>query len=124
MLSTEAEAATVPYAFTVPPIKGRTMNLRTPRRRWAAALVIAAVAASAAIPAVATAGSRATHDPGVSYDGQYPVVRTDAGRVRGEADAMVTSFKGIPFAAPPVGALRSVRLTSRLASNRMSSVMT
>jgi para-nitrobenzyl esterase len=33
-------------------------------------------------------------------------VQVDTGRVKGAAASGVTSFKGIPFAAPPVGALR------------------
>ncbi len=35
-----------------------------------------------------------------------PVVRTDAGAVRGEAIESGAAYRGIPFAAPPVGALR------------------
>jgi para-nitrobenzyl esterase len=34
------------------------------------------------------------------------MVKTDAGRVKGTAADGVTAFKGIPFAAPPVGVLR------------------
>ena len=35
-----------------------------------------------------------------------PVVRVDTGELQGEADDGVDAFKGIPFAAPPVGDLR------------------
>jgi para-nitrobenzyl esterase len=35
-----------------------------------------------------------------------PVVATDSGKVEGRLDAGVVSWKGIPFAAPPVGNLR------------------
>jgi para-nitrobenzyl esterase len=39
-------------------------------------------------------------------DAQRPIVITDAGPLRGEVDADVASFKGIPFAAPPLASLR------------------
>jgi para-nitrobenzyl esterase len=42
----------------------------------------------------------------ISYAAIPDVVRVDTGRVKGAASNGVTAFKGIPFAAPPVGALR------------------
>ena len=57
----------------------------------------AVLLAAAAIDGAASAPSTPAKDP---------VVRIDSGQVRGvEADGVV-SFKGIPFAAPPVGKLR------------------
>jgi para-nitrobenzyl esterase len=59
--------------------------------------VFAVVLAAAAIDGAASAQSTST---------KTPVVRIDSGQVRGvEADG-VLSFKGIPYAAPPVGKLR------------------
>ena len=42
---------------------------------------------------------------GHSMAGQ-PTARIDGGRVQGEIDGNVAVYKGIPFAAPPIGALR------------------
>src|SRR3546814_3981512 len=55
-------------------------------RSWPFALLLAAL-----LPAAAEAG---------------PVVAASAGEVRGEEADGIRSFKGIPYAAPPVGAAR------------------
>ncbi|GAA2540651.1 carboxylesterase family protein [Winogradskya consettensis] len=71
---------------------------------WAAGLTAAALLASA-VPAAA--GFVSSHAGGpAAYAGQFPVVKTDKGQVRGQAKAMVTSFLGLPYAAPPTGGLR------------------
>ncbi|HEX7853686.1 MAG TPA: carboxylesterase family protein [Sphingobium sp.] len=43
---------------------------------------------------------------GASIGAQAQTIRTDGGEVRGAVEADVESWKGIPFAAPPVGPLR------------------
>lgn len=43
---------------------------------------------------------------GAMVQAAAPVVSLDSGKVRGEVMAEVVSFKGMPFAQPPVGALR------------------
>ncbi|MEG8279267.1 carboxylesterase/lipase family protein [Streptomyces sp. AHA2] len=47
-----------------------------------------------------------TSEPRPSTDGPGPVVRTTAGAVRGRREEGLAVFRGIPFAAPPVGEAR------------------
>lgn len=63
-------------------------------RRAAAALVLAALGVAGAAPAAAQA------------DRPVPVVRTQDGLVRGSGVDGVEAFRGIRYAAPPVGRLR------------------
>jgi len=71
--------------------------------RWTRAFVAAAAAgamvgSTVAVPAAAEGTS--------GHDATNAVVRTDAGPVRGTLAPDHRTFQGIPFAAPPVGALR------------------
>jgi|HubBroStandDraft_2_1064218.scaffolds.fasta_scaffold08140_5 para-nitrobenzyl esterase len=60
-----------------------------------------AVMAGAAAMASAAAPLMAAETPAAA-----PTVTIDTGKLRGEAQGAVVSFKGIPFAQPPVGDLR------------------
>src|SRR5690242_411910 len=57
-----------------------------------------AVGTAAALPACA----RAVQSP----EGRDPVVHTSNGPVRGKAEDGVLVFRGLRYAAPPIGALR------------------
>ena len=61
-------------------------GMRSSLRLWLAALAIAGVSATSAVGA--------------------PIVQTEQGRVEGVSSGEVVAFKGLPFAAPPVGGLR------------------
>lgn len=72
---------------------------RCPKRLATSALAVllaVLLAAPAAVPAPASAAS----------PGRGPVVRVAGGAVRGKADSAGRTFLGIPYAAPPTGALR------------------
>ncbi|MEJ3746920.1 carboxylesterase family protein [Actinomycetes bacterium KLBMP 9797] len=70
---------------------------------WARRLPVMALVGVLAIPATAaTAGTRQERTP---MNG-HPVVRTDAGPVRGTVTAEHRVFQGIPYAAAPAGNLR------------------
>jgi para-nitrobenzyl esterase len=89
---------------------GPGLSEGTPMKRRLST-VLGVVAGSAimlaGIPAASSVVSAAKpKGPGTDFSKHNPVVRTDKGAVRGESASMVTSFKGIPYAAPPVGDLR------------------
>jgi para-nitrobenzyl esterase len=70
-------------------------------RRWvlSAAVALAATAGASIGSAAAAGASGADRTPGA-------IVRTDSGPVRGTVFEGYRQFLGVPFAAPPVGALR------------------
>ncbi|WP_433127750.1 carboxylesterase/lipase family protein [Micromonospora sp. CA-240977] len=70
---------------------------RIPYSRWAVAMVAATLVG----PALATGPAAAADDRR-----SVAVVRTDQGAVRGTVAADHLSFQGIPYARPPLGALR------------------
>jgi para-nitrobenzyl esterase len=76
------------------------MNGTTPRRTWAAAVVLAAAALT--LGCTRGAGPVAPAQP-IAADA---VVRTAEGQLRGQAGADHFVFQGIPYAQPPVGERR------------------
>ena len=75
------------------------------RARLAAGAAAAAVLIAAAACTTATVGPSQRQSESQSH-GQGLVVTTVGGAVRGKAVAATDEFLGIPYAAPPVGALR------------------
>jgi para-nitrobenzyl esterase len=69
-----------------------------------AGLTLGALIAAAPAAGASTFGGRA--DAGVGGPVGSPVVGTASGPVRGLANGAVDEFLGIPYAAPPIGALR------------------
>jgi para-nitrobenzyl esterase len=64
------------------------------------------IAASLSLAATLSVGiARAADAPSAGLDGPPAFAQTTSGRIRGNAGE-ISTFKGIPFAAPPVGPLR------------------
>ncbi|MEU5319004.1 carboxylesterase family protein [Streptomyces sp. NPDC021056] len=74
-----------------------TVSRRSAPRPRGGAIAVALTALAAALMAPASARAAGSPDP---------VVRTETGLVRGEVTAEGRQFLGIPYAEPPVGALR------------------
>ncbi len=60
----------------------------------------------AVAPLVLFAGSAAFSQAALANDDGAPVIEAPAGAVQGTSDGTIASFKGIPYAAPPVGEAR------------------
>ena len=73
---------------------------RTFTRLAVAGVTLAALVAAAPAVSAGTLGGRAPGNPG------GPVAVTANGLVRGTANGAADEFLGLPYAAPPVGALR------------------
>ena len=76
-------------------------TIRARRLRRAALFAVPVISAAAAL---LSSGTGAVASPAPASAG--PVVRTEGGLVRGTAGAGVSSFLGLPYAAPPTGNLR------------------
>jgi para-nitrobenzyl esterase len=75
---------------------------RARRVRRAALFAVSAVGVAATVITAGTGSAVASPASG----GTNPVVRVDGGLIRGLNAAGVSSFKGLPYAAPPTGTLR------------------
>src|SRR5262249_32762970 len=80
-------------------------GMKTTRARHLRRAALFAASAVCVAAAVVTAGAgRAIASP--ASGGANPVVRIDDGIIRGASAAGVSSFLGLPYAAPPTGNLR------------------
>ncbi|MFF8278052.1 carboxylesterase family protein [Streptomyces lateritius] len=77
-----------------------------PRRRTVVAAA-AAVATAVTVPGAAAAGTASSREAAISPEETTGVVtRVGGGLIRGERTGGLSVFRGVPYAAPPVGALR------------------